>query len=104
MAILNIKNTYDIQLDGKPSSHVNTLSSYTQLAVLPSSIPYLKPKLLLKEGASVKIGTPLFCDKRYPDIMFLSPGCGVISKVNYGPKRVIDSVVIDLSASETSVS
>ena len=104
MAILTIKNTYDIQLDGKPSDYVTTLSSYTQLAVLPSSIPYFKPKLLLKEGASVKIGTPLFCDKRHPDIRFLSPGCGTISKINYGPKRIIESVVIDLSAAETSES
>jgi Na+-transporting NADH:ubiquinone oxidoreductase subunit A len=104
MTILTINNTYDIQLLGQPSDSVTSLTSYTQVAVLPSVIPYFKPKLFVKEGADVKIGTPLFYDKKHPDIQFLSPGAGVVSKINYGPKRVIESVVIDLASVEDTVS
>ncbi len=103
MKRLSVKNTYDIQLDGRPSLEVSELKTHTQVAVLPSSIPYIKPKLSVREGAEVKVGTSLFYDKERPDIQFLSPGAGVVSKIYYGPKRIIEKVVVDLDGTDAKV-
>ena len=103
MTILSIKNTYDIQIAGKPSEQLSTLNSVNQVAVLPNAISYLKPKLKVKQGDSVQIGTVLFYDKRYPKIQFLSPGTGTVAQINYGPKRVIESVIIECNKKEEQV-
>ena len=83
MKKIQVKNTYDIKLDGQPSLDVSCLKTHTQVAVLPSSIPYIKPKLLVKEGDVVKEGTPLFYDKDCSEVRFVSPGSGVISKIDW---------------------
>jgi Na+-transporting NADH:ubiquinone oxidoreductase subunit A len=104
MKKISIKHTYDIQLSGKPSQEVKTVAGNKFVAVLPSSIDLIKPKLVVKQGDSVKIGSKLFFDKVNPDIYFLSPGAGVISTITYGPKRRLDEVIIELSEEETSES
>lgn len=101
MKKINVKNTYDIQLSGKPSLNLKELSLSKKVAVLPSSIDLIKPKLLVKQGDKVKIGSKLFFDKLNPSVYFLSPGSGVVSEIVYGPKRRIDEVIIELDAVES---
>jgi Na+-transporting NADH:ubiquinone oxidoreductase subunit A len=104
MKTVSVKNTYDIQLDGVPSLDVSQLKTYTQVAVLPSSIPYIKPKLSVKEGDEVKVGTPLFYNKEHPEMQFVSPGSGLVSKIHYGPKRIIEKIVVDLDGTDSQIS
>jgi len=100
MITLNIRNTYDIKLDGKPSDTVFSQKTVKTVGVVPSAIKFIKPKLAVTEGDMVKIGDVLFIDKSNPDVVFLSPGAGTVSSVVYGPKRRLDSIEITLSASE----
>jgi len=51
-------------------------------------------------GDSVKIGSLLFIDKKRPDLKFLSPGGGKVIEINYGPRRVIKEIIIELSQKE----
>ncbi len=102
MKKINVKNTYDIQLSGKPSLELKELSLAKKVAVLPSSIDLIKPKLMVKQGDVVKIGSKLFFDKLNPAVFFLSPGAGIVSEIVYGPKRRLDAVVIELDSVETS--
>lgn len=95
-----VKNTCDISIGGKPSDRIENSDSVKKVAVLPSSIPHIKPKLVVKEGDKVSIGSPLFYDKKDARIQFLSPGAGEISRIQYGPRRVVDEVVISLSEKE----
>ena len=103
MNTIKVKNTYNINISGTPSEEVAKLGAVTTLAVNPSSIAGIKPKLLVKEGDTVQIGTPLFFDKQDDRIQFLSPGAGTIKSITYGPKRRIDEVIIAVSGSEDSV-
>jgi hypothetical protein len=66
-----------------------------QLAFLPDKIPYVKPRLKVAEGDHVSIGSVLFEDKQTPAIQFLSPAGGVVSKIQYGPRRVLEKIIID---------
>ncbi len=84
-------------------SKIVKLDKSVEIGVTPSKIPFIKPKLLVKEGDLVDIGSPLFFDKRDEKIQFLSPGGGVIQEIKFGKRRVIDEIIIKLSDSENRV-
>jgi Na+-transporting NADH:ubiquinone oxidoreductase subunit A len=85
---------------GEPSREVEVLGKPRRVAILPERIPLVKPRLKVKVGDQVKIGTPIFEDKRNPDVTFLSPGAGNISQINFGPRRVIREIVVALDQDE----
>jgi Na+-transporting NADH:ubiquinone oxidoreductase subunit A len=62
--------------------------------VKPTDFKGLTPKLLLKEGAEVKAGTPLFFSKDHPDVKIVSPVSGEIAEIVRGAKRKIIGVKI----------
>ncbi len=101
MVPIRIKGGYDIKLIGTPDKTTTTLKGPSQVAVLPEKIRFLRPKLMVSKGDHVDIGTPLFHDKRRPQILFSSPGGGTISDIAYGPRRVLRQIVIDLDENET---
>lgn len=95
---------YDLNVTGKPSAELKTLADPKTVAVLPERIPFVKPMLTVKAGDRVRIGSPLFTDKRRPWLKFVSPGSGAIREVALGPRRVIQQIVIDLDDAETGES
>ena len=92
---LKIKKGFRFRILGQPGNDVAVLSDPEQVALLPEWIPHVKPRLLVKEGDAVRIGSPLLEDKRNPRVRFLSPGGGRISRIQFGPRRVIQAIVID---------
>jgi len=100
MNSIKIKKGYRLNIDGRPSVESEILGKPAQVAVLPEKIPFIKPKLLVHIGDRVKVGSPLFVDKRNPDFKFLSPGGGKIAAIHFGPRRVIQAIVVELDAVE----
>lgn len=103
MKNIQVKRTYNINIEGEPSQDVDKKLSLKTISVLPSEIPFIKPKLTVKEGDSVHIGTELFFDKKNPDLKFLSPAAGKIDAIVYGPKRVIECVRIKVDKDEKAI-
>lgn len=97
MTSIRIKKGYRLNMIGKPSLSLDVMVNPEQVAVLPERMPFIKPRLMVQEGDFVKIGTPLFSDKYIPDLRFLSPGCGTVSKILFGPRRVIKEIVIRIA-------
>lgn len=95
MQEIKIKKGHRVRMAGAPSNTLENLADPPQIAFLPAKIPYIKPRLKVAEGDTVKIGSILFEDKRNPDFKFLSPAGGVVRAVQFGPRRVIESIVID---------
>ena len=93
---LKIKKGLDIRVSGRPDSQLREAEQPNQVAMLPEHIPHIKPRLLVAQGDTVSIGTPLFEDKRNTKIRFLSPAGGRISTIQFGPRRVIQTIVIDI--------
>jgi Na+-transporting NADH:ubiquinone oxidoreductase subunit A len=54
----------------------------------------------VEEGDSVKLGQPLFADRRHPELVFTSPGSGVVKRINRGARRALLSVVVELDGDE----
>lgn len=82
-------------MHGPPGATLSDLTAPDQIAVLPAKIPHIKPRLKVAEGDAVKIGSLLFEDKRNSAYRFLSPAGGRVNRVDFGPRRAIEAIVID---------
>ena len=100
MNLLRTKKGYDLNISGQPTEELKSLDTPDRVGMLPSKIPFIKPKLVVGVGDPVKRGTTIFFDKRNPGVRFLSPGGGRVADIRLGPRRVIEAVVIDLDAVE----
>ena len=91
---ITIKRGYDLKLVGKAANEVETLKNSSTYAIKPTDFADLTPKLILREGAEVKAGEPVFMDKDRPEIKFSSPVSGEITEVRRGEKRKILEIVV----------
>ncbi len=103
MSQINIKKGHDIQIAGVPKKELEIPERTQTVAIHPTEFRYVKPKLLVKEGDNVKIGTPLFFDKHHPDIKWGSPGGGKVTTIHYGPRRVIEKIIIEIDKNEETI-
>ena len=94
MTTFNLKKGYDLKLKGQPDKDITEISPPDIIKINPHDFKYIKPKLTVKVGSEVKVGTQIFFDKNYPDIRHNSPCSGVIDSIDYGPKRKILSINI----------
>ncbi len=91
-----IKRGLDIRIKGKAEKIYVKASPADSYAVKPIDFPGMyMPKLLAKPGDTVKAGSPLFFDKKAPDILFCSPVSGTVNEVVRGERRKILEVEIE---------
>jgi Na+-transporting NADH:ubiquinone oxidoreductase subunit A len=64
-------------------------SDVTSVALLGSDYIGLHSAMLVEEGDSVKLGQPLFADRRHPEVVFVSPGSGIVRQINRGVRRAL---------------
>lgn len=100
MEFVRIRKGYQVNITGMASPEMADLAAPSRVAVLPERIPFIKPRMLVGIGDRVNVGTVLFEDKRNTDLKFLSPGSGEVVEINYGPRRMIKEVVINLDTEE----
>ncbi len=103
MSAIRLKKGFTPRIEGAPAQELRPLGKPRYVGMLPERIPFIKPRLLIDEGASVAIGTPLFEDKRDSRVRFLSPGGGQVTRIVFGPRRVIRQIVIELDSDEPGV-
>ncbi len=104
MADLTIRKGHNIRIAGVPSNEVQKGLKPKSVAIQPTDFRGLKPKLLVQEGDRVKIGSSLFRCKTHPEISYPSPGAGAVSSIQFGPRRVIEKIVIELAEQEETES
>ncbi|MCZ6802337.1 MAG: Na(+)-translocating NADH-quinone reductase subunit A [Nitrospirae bacterium] len=97
---ISIKKGLHIPISGEPNQHIFEGPPVHAVALLGQDYVGLKPSMMVEEGARVKLGQPLFSDKNTPGVVFTSPGSGIVSAINRGAKRVLQSVVIQLDGEE----
>lgn len=91
---IKIKKGLDIKLKGsaEKTTEKAVLSNYYSLR--PEDFHGVIPKLVLKEGAKVKAGEPIFYDKTNEAVKFVSPVSGEIIEIARAEKRRIASIKI----------
>ncbi len=95
-----IKKGLDIPLQGEPEQVVDGGRSVGSVALLGRDYVGLRPAMQVEPGDRVKLGQVLFSDKRNPGVSFTSPGSGTVAAINRGARRVLESVVIELSGDD----
>ena len=103
MTPIQIKKGLDIPLSGAPKPDVTDLPESNTVAVY-QEYEGLKAKARVQEGDKVKRGTVLFIDKKQPDLQFCSPVAGTVKAIEYGPRRALYRVLIDVAESQESES
>ena len=97
---IKIRRGLDLPITGRPEQVITAGPSVDSVAVLGRDYVGLKPKILVAEGDRVRLGQPLFADKKHPEITINAPGAGVVRKIHRGARRVLQSIIIDLSGAD----
>ena len=92
---IQIKKGANLKIVGEASKILKKNITSSTFSVKPTDFFGLIPKLIVKEGDKVKIGTPLFYSKENPNITVVSPVSGSIKSIVRGPKRKILELIID---------
>ena len=101
MKTVKIKKGWQFKIAGQPSHRLTDCPAGRHVAFVADKLPFMKPRLLVKKGDHVLIGSVLFEDKKHPDFKFLSPGSGIIVDITYGPRRVIQEIIIAIEDNES---
>ena len=102
MAHFTIKKGMNIQLMGEPSLEVEDVSGTDRVCLFPSEFAGVKPRLRVKEGDTVKRGTPVFVDKANTSFQGCAPAAGTVTSIQYGARRVIEKIEIETNGSTDS--
>ncbi len=94
-----VKKGCDIRLSGAVEKAIVDLSP-ERVAYTLTDFPYLKSKVLVKEGDRVKLGSPLFMDKKNPEVQFVSPAAGTVEAIVRGERRLLLKVVIKVDGDD----
>ncbi len=101
---MKIETGLDVPISGRPVQSIDSVSpKITKVALLGRDFHGLRPSMHVKVGDKVKIGQTLFTDKKNPGVNFTSPGAGVVSAINRGAKRVLQSIIVELDDNEESI-
>lgn len=95
-----IKKGLDLPITGGPKQSIEKGNKVKKVAVLGTDFVGMKPTMMVAEGDAVKLGQVIFTDKKNPGVNFTAPGAGIVTAINRGAKRVLQSVVIELSGDE----
>ncbi|GHU86479.1 Na(+)-translocating NADH-quinone reductase subunit A [Bacteroidia bacterium] len=109
--VIKLKKGFDINIVGEANKSImSSADKVTSYLIKSTDFNYLTPKLLVKEGDSVKAGTPLFYDDNNNRIVITSPVSGIASKIKnsesikeicISPTETIDYVNFDIPSLDT---
>lgn len=94
MSVFTVRKGKDILLKGAAEKKIEMLSLPTRIAISPSDFRSFRPRVLVKPGDEVKVGTPILENKDHPEMKIVSPVSGKVEAVNRGEQRALINVVI----------
>lgn len=97
MQTFKLKKGLELPIQGAPEQSIQPGPEFSSVGVLGADYLGLKPRMLVQEGDAVQRGTPLFCHKDAPEAMMVAPLSGKVVAINRGARRVLQSVVIEVS-------
>lgn len=85
--LYKIRKGLDLNLKGEAALQLRPLEAAGEYAISPSDFHGVVPRLVVKEGAHVQAGEPLFVDKATETINFVSPVSGTVTAIERGERR-----------------
>jgi Na+-transporting NADH:ubiquinone oxidoreductase subunit A len=97
--LITIKKGLDVPMAGRPELTITNGKAVSTVGLVGFDTPGLKPRMAVAVGDRVKLGQPLFIDKRNPEVKYTAPGSGT-QAINRGERRALNSVVIELGGDD----
>jgi Na+-transporting NADH:ubiquinone oxidoreductase subunit A len=98
--MVKIKRGMNIPIQGVPQQVIEDAPAARAVALVGFDYVAMKPTMAVREGERVVLGQLLFTDKKTEGVRYTAPGCGVVSAINRGARRVLQSVVIELDGDD----
>ena len=93
----------DLPVTGEAELRIAKTVSPGTVAVRPSDFKGFIPRLLVREGDSVKCGSPVLSDKNRPAVLAASPVSGTVKAIVRGEKRKLLAVVIESDGKQEAI-
>ena len=97
--MITIRRGLNLPITGSPEQHISDGRSVSSVAVVGPDYPDMKPTMKVSEGGAVKLGQPLFEDKKTPGIIYTALAAGIVKGIHRGEKRKLLSVEIAVDQS-----
>lgn len=98
-----LKKGLDVPIVGAPAQRIEDGPDVVACALTGEDYVGLKPKMHVAEGDRVRLGEPLFEDRRFEGVVYTAPAGGTVRAINRGARRVLQSVVIDIDERDEPV-
>ena len=99
--MIKIKRGLDLPITGSPEQRIEDARPPRSVALVGFDYHGMKPTMEVQVGDRVQAGQVLFSDKKTEGVLYTAPVSGVVSAINRGEKRVLQSVVIDVEGSDS---
>ena len=101
MNTIKLKKGLDILISGAADEqNIGEIIS-KEIGIVPDYYEGIVPKVAVKEGDEVQIGSPVFYDKAHPELKIVSPVCGKVKEVARGERRKLLYILIERNESES---
>ena len=100
MGLHKVRKGLDLPIAGQPAQQVDSVPAPARVALLAEDYIGMKPTMLVAVGDNVRRGQALFEDKKSPGVRYTAPGGGTVAAINRGERRALQSVVLQLDATE----
>ena len=101
--VIKLCKGLDIHLQGQAEEKKIQLKSNGRYALVPDDFEGVTPKVVVKEGDTVKAGEALFVNKQFPEVKFASPVSGKVVAVERGERRKVLCVKVEADAQQSFV-
>ena len=87
--VIKLRRGLDIKLAGGAEKRLFALSKSGRYALQPADFPGVTPRVVVKEGDTVRAGDALFQNKACPEVKFASPVGGTVTAIMRGERRKV---------------
>ena len=101
--VVKLRKGLDLCLAGAATPKVETTIVSDTVAVVPDNFHGIVPKVVVKPGDAVKVGTAVMYDKNHPEVQFVSPVSGEVVAVERGERRKVMKIVIKNDGKDEAV-
>ena len=92
--VVRLKRGLNLRLEGTAVPNVEKTIVSDTVAIVPDNFHGIVPKVIVKPGDAVKVGSAVMYDKNHPEVQFVSPVSGEVVAVERGERRKVMKIVI----------
>ncbi|MBX3419122.1 MAG: Na(+)-translocating NADH-quinone reductase subunit A [Pirellulaceae bacterium] len=91
-----IQRGLKIPIAGGPAQDIENGPPITKVGLVGDDYVGLVPKMLVQVGDQVKLGQPVFEDKKNAGVFYVAPASGRVVEINRGAKRKFEALGIEI--------